>query len=62
MTSFFGGDFDALCIPLTSGGDEGSVEQSKEANPSLVDAGNVTEMANPNGDTNCGSIVQVWKM
>ena len=47
---FFGGGFDAPHTPLMSQEDEGSVEKSKEADPSLLNIENVTEMANHYGD------------
>ena len=58
MLSFFGGGFDALCMPLMSQGDEGSVEESKEADLSLVNIENVTEMADHCGDAGCGGKTQ----
>ena len=50
MASFFGGGFDGSCVPLMSQGDEESEEESKEADPSLVDMENVMETTNHNGD------------
>ena len=58
MSSFFGGGFDAPHTPLMNQGDEESVEESKEADPSLVDTSNVMEMANPHGDMGHGGHAQ----
>ena len=58
MLSFFGGGCDTPRTPLMACGDERSAEESKEADPSLVDTGDSEEMADPHGDAGVGGIMQ----
>ena len=58
MLSFLGGSFDALYTPLMACGDEGSAEETKEADPSLVDISDVGEMANSHGGLGSDGVTQ----
>ena len=58
MAPFFCGGFDALTTPLMNGRDEASAEESKEADPSLLDMEHVTEMSDPHGVMVCGNKMQ----
>ena len=62
MLSFFGGSFDTLCTPLMACGDEESVEETKQADPSLVNAGNSGGTTDPHGDVGCGSRKPLLKL
>ena len=58
MQSFFGGGFDALHTSVMGCGDEKLAEQTKQADPGLVDTDDGGGMADPHGDVGCSSIAQ----
>ena len=58
MSSFFGGGFNTLHTPLMAHGDEGPVEETKEADLGLVDIGHGGEMANSHGDLGRGGVAR----
>ena len=58
MVSFFDEGSNASGTPMMARGDEKSVEETKQVDPSLVNASVTGETVNPHGDSGCGGITQ----